>query len=58
MNPDNILLRDWFAGLAMQTALLSDRYTGLSTEETAECSYYMADAMLAERKKMEQINNI
>lgn len=51
MNPDNISLRDWFAGLAMQTALLSDRYTGLSTEETAECSYYMADAMLAERKK-------
>ena len=37
MNPDNILLRDWFAGLAMQALIARNSVpkNGMTIEQTA-----------------------
>jgi hypothetical protein len=43
-------LRDWFAGMAMQGPLLSDKIW-TSYEFTAHEAYAMADAMIEARKK-------
>ncbi len=43
---DGMLLRDWFAGLAMQSML-----PDLSCEEMATKAYELADAMLKERAR-------
>jgi hypothetical protein len=42
-------LRDYFAGQAL-AGMLADPSVG-TTEQTAECAYDMADAMLAAREK-------
>lgn len=49
-------LRDWFAGQAMISALSAPRLTGTPSAEegaanVAKVSYFIADAMLAERAR-------
>ena len=43
-------LRDYFAAMAMQAFLMKDVDAG-GDDHLAECSYRIADAMLAERSK-------
>lgn len=44
-------LRDWFAGLAMQSLIAGNVRPRDSHEKLARDVYHMADAMLAERSK-------
>lgn len=44
-------MRDWFAGKAMQGLLADRSWQGMTTDQVAEFSYFMADAMLKERSK-------
>ena len=44
-------LRDYFAAKAMAAYLAAARGNPPEPETTAECAYFMADAMLAERNK-------
>jgi hypothetical protein len=48
-------LRDWFAGLAMQSLInkLSDDYTEVDEECLAHDAYSFADSMLRHRERME-----
>lgn len=50
MTPDNIDLRDFFAGLAMGAILTRPSWQALD-ESIAQRAYKQADAMLAERVK-------
>lgn len=47
-------LRDYFAAKAMQSIILADWPDGPVSQEVAESSYYIADAMMAERMKCEK----
>lgn len=44
-------LRDYFAAKAMQGLLADRSWQGMTTDQVAEFSYFMADAMLKERSK-------
>ena len=46
-------LRDWFAGMALMGIAANDppSYSDVGISDTAELSYQIADAMLAERAK-------
>ena len=44
-------VRDWFAGMAMTSEIGREGLEGIDTSFVAECSYEMADAMLAARIK-------
>jgi hypothetical protein len=48
---DGMDLRDYFAAKAMQGIVDSSIESGLETQQIAESSYRIADAMLAERNK-------
>ncbi len=53
--PDNISLRDWFAGQALAGLMASNPHTKVVTEEAtrvgyAAVAYMMADAMLIARE--------
>lgn len=54
-NEEQISLRDWFAGMALQGYIAcwpADGYQVLNkTAEVAKTAYVIADAMLAERNK-------
>jgi len=43
-------IRDWFAGLAMQS-VLTNSDCSTSDEDIAEAAYSLADAMMLEREK-------
>lgn len=47
---DGMTLRDWFAGLALQS-ILSSWSGNVTVEPIAKGAYHVADAMLAERAK-------
>jgi len=54
--PENIELKDWFAGIAMQGVLSGNDKNELFEEKSdlpalAELSYIISDAMLKEKKK-------
>lgn len=48
----NMSLRDWFAGLAMQSLAAGDVNQNLTSEAIAAYAYEQADAMLAARKEL------
>lgn len=48
-NHNGMTLRDWFAGQAMASILISKNFTQASTKEITERAYWYADAMLDER---------
>jgi len=50
-------LRDYFAAKAMQGMLEMAEYRDLTSEEYARGAYRVADAMLAEREKDNEVQN-
>ena len=48
---EGMTLRDYFAAKAMAAYLAAAQGNPPQPETTAECAYFMADAMLAERNK-------
>lgn len=46
-----VVLRDWFAGLAMQGVLSGDLITNIDEDKLPKWSYNMADAMIVIRKE-------
>jgi hypothetical protein len=49
--PNEMTLRDWFAGMAMVSFINDPRYTTCSEQEVATAAYRQADAMMEARKK-------
>lgn len=47
-------LRDWFAGLAMQSAIRQNTASEIPYKWVAQQAYRMADAMLEESKRVPQ----
>ena len=50
MNQDGMTLRDWFAGMAMQSLILAAK-TSQDVDLLSKGAYQLADAMLKERSK-------
>ncbi len=46
-------LRDWFAGMTLQGIVASDADMNINNDKAAEWSYAQADAMIAQREKVQ-----
>ena len=52
---EGMTLLDWFAGQALMGLMMADDNTmsAMSAKQNADCAYYNAQSMLAEKRKRE-----